>query len=156
MNHYTVVTQGEDARLLLETLLDIAPDDSRVRVVAAGGWSGADSYARSLLMRGDRECRAGRGRGRERSEAGGISQTFSARFAWRDLFREDSVKASSLRLRLKRCCSVTARHWKTRQVVPFQTRNSFALSLSQKRYCWKRSRQRRSWKSIAPHCRIGI
>ena len=50
MNHYTVVTQGEDARLLLETLLDIAPDDSRIRVVAAGGWSGADSYARSLLM----------------------------------------------------------------------------------------------------------
>ena len=50
MNHYTIVTEGEHDRLLLETLLDIAPVDSRIRVVAAGGWSAADSYARSLLM----------------------------------------------------------------------------------------------------------
>ena len=53
MNHFTVVTEGETDRVLLQTLLDIPPNDDYFRVVAAGGWSSADSYARSLLLRGE-------------------------------------------------------------------------------------------------------
>lgn len=44
-----VITEGDSDRLLLEILLEVSPDRPDVQVVAAGGWSSADSLARSVL-----------------------------------------------------------------------------------------------------------
>jgi hypothetical protein len=52
MTPSTIVTEGEHDRLLLLTLLNIDPDDTRIRILAAGSWSSADSLARSLLVHG--------------------------------------------------------------------------------------------------------
>src|SRR5258708_32327690 len=53
MRHSTIVTEGEQDRLLLQALLNIEADDPDIRVMAAGGWSSADSLARSFLVRGE-------------------------------------------------------------------------------------------------------
>ena len=48
-----VITEGKSDRLLLEILLEISPGHPDVQVVAAGGWSSADSLARSVLATTD-------------------------------------------------------------------------------------------------------
>jgi hypothetical protein len=53
MNRFTVVTEGKHDVALLKTLLNITDDNTNVKFVAAGGWSSADSLARSYLIHGD-------------------------------------------------------------------------------------------------------
>ncbi len=48
-----VVTEGETDLLILQALLEISHRNRPVEFMAAGGWSGADSLARSILVRGE-------------------------------------------------------------------------------------------------------
>jgi hypothetical protein len=50
MNPCTLVTEDESDRRLLETLLDINKINRPIKIIAAGGWSSADSLARSILV----------------------------------------------------------------------------------------------------------
>ena len=55
MKRCVVVTEGEGDACLLRALLGVEADDPEVAVVAAGGWSAADSLARSYLVVGGTE-----------------------------------------------------------------------------------------------------
>ena len=50
MEQYQVVMEGKSDVLLLRAILNIPADDPKVTFVAAGGWSSADSYARTVLI----------------------------------------------------------------------------------------------------------
>ena len=50
MKPYLVVTEGQSNILLLQAILNIRQDDPQIAFFAAGGWSSADSYARTRLM----------------------------------------------------------------------------------------------------------
>ena len=50
MERYQIVTEGQSHVLLLQALLGISPDHPQITFMAAGGWSGADSYARTVLI----------------------------------------------------------------------------------------------------------
>jgi hypothetical protein len=52
MKPCTVITEGPADAALLEAVLALDPNVADVRVVAAGGWSSADSLARSMLIHG--------------------------------------------------------------------------------------------------------
>lgn len=52
MNQNIVVVEGDRDRILLESLLRSMSNQHGLRVIAAGGYSAADSLARSILIRG--------------------------------------------------------------------------------------------------------
>ncbi|MDQ2730889.1 MAG: hypothetical protein M3Y56_04455, partial [Armatimonadota bacterium] len=49
---FTVVTEGLHDVALLQAILNISSEDPKIKFVAAGGWSSADSLARSYLVSG--------------------------------------------------------------------------------------------------------
>ena len=53
MSRFTIVTEGEQDVALLKALLNVPDNDANVTFIANRGWSSADTYARSLLIRGD-------------------------------------------------------------------------------------------------------
>lgn len=52
MKRCVVVTEGPSDEILIRHLLRLENSDPHIKVVAAGGWSAADSLARSFLARG--------------------------------------------------------------------------------------------------------
>lgn len=50
MKKYKVITERKEDALLLRALRDIAAHDTQITVESTGGWSVADSYARSVLV----------------------------------------------------------------------------------------------------------
>jgi hypothetical protein len=51
MSKFKIVTEGLQDVVFLEILLNISSNDPNVELVAAGGWSSAESLARSFLVR---------------------------------------------------------------------------------------------------------
>lgn len=50
MGRYVLVTEGPTDAVILRSILKISPDDPCIIIEAAGGWSSADSYARTVLV----------------------------------------------------------------------------------------------------------
>ena len=54
MNKFMIVTEGKQDVALLKAILNL-DDDDNVEFFPAGGWSSADSFARSVLIHGDKK-----------------------------------------------------------------------------------------------------